>query len=298
MAEARRAWLTRSGKYGERDDWAMTASVTPGGYGDVPDLSGCGSLDEVRQLVAVAYPDASRGALGNYAAQLWALAGRMQVGDLVVLPLKASSQLAIGELTGGYRYNGRESDPERRHIRPVRWIRTDAPRSAIKQDLLYSLGAFSTYCQLSRNEAVARLAAVAQGQSDPGTKVADRTALPSTTRRTLPSSSAADPEVPDAEDSAIDLESYAQGRIERLVQEEFAGHRLAALVEALLSAEGYTCWRAPEGTDGGIDLLAGSGPLGLDSPHLVVQVKSEQSAVGDPTVSQLLGTMTKHGNAA
>ena len=31
---------------------------------------------------------------------------------------------------------------------------------------------------------------------------------------------------------------------------------------------------------------------------MVVQVKSEQSPVGDPVISQLLGTTTKHGPAA
>lgn len=231
MAEARRAWLTRSGKYGERDDWALAHAVTPGGYGAVPDLSGYGSLSEVKQLAAAAYPDASTGAVGNYAAQLWALVGRMQVGDLVVLPLKSSAQLAIGELIGDYRYDADEADPERRHIHPVRWVRTDVSRSAIKQDLLYSLGAFSTYCQLSRNEAVGRLTAVSEGRVDPGTKVADRTTLPTSSPHPQQDTSVADPEVPDAEDATVDLESYAQGRIEKLVQEEFAGHRLAALVK-------------------------------------------------------------------
>jgi Uncharacterized conserved protein len=49
-----------------------------------------------------------------------------------------------------------------------------------------------------------------------------------------------------------------------------------------------------EGTDGGIDILAGSGPLGMDEPRLVVQVKSEQAAVGDAVVTQLLGSVSKH----
>ena len=32
------AWLTRSGRYGERDDWALANGVTPGGFDRVPDL--------------------------------------------------------------------------------------------------------------------------------------------------------------------------------------------------------------------------------------------------------------------
>ena len=258
-----RAWLTRSGKYGERDDWAVSTSVTPGGFGEVADLSQCRSLDDARQLAAEAYPEASKNAVGNYGAQLWALAGRMAVGDLVVLPLKATSQIAIGEITGDYRYDASEPDPARRHVRPVMWLRTDVARTAVKQDLLYSLGAFSTYCQVSRNEAVARLKAVASGLTDPGTKIAKLPApklghggageglQPSVDSETL-----------SAEDAVINLEEHANDRIVAVVQEEFAGHRMAVLVEALLTAEGYTCWRAPEGADGGIDLLAGSGPFG------------------------------------
>ena len=110
--------------------------------------------------------------MSNFAAQLWALRGRMAVGDYVVLPLKATSQVAIGRITGEYEYRGDDPDPEKWHVRPVEWLRTDVPRSSIKQDLLYSLGAFLTYCQVSRNEAAARIAAIAATGVDPGTKIA------------------------------------------------------------------------------------------------------------------------------
>lgn len=295
---APRAWLTRSGRYGERDDWALEQGLTPGGFAGVPDLSGSHSLDDVRELVATAFADASTNAVSTFAAQLWALRGRMAVGDYVVLPRKATSQVAVGRITGEYEYRSDDPDPEKWHVRRVEWIRTDVPRSAIKQDLLYSLGAFLTYCQVSRNEAAARIAAIAESGVDPGSKVAVKPPV-HPKPHSVPSTPAnADSEVPSAEDSRIDLEEYAQGRIEALIHEEFAGHRMAVLVGALLTAQGYTSWRSPEGADGGIDLLAGSGPLGLDAPQLVVQVKSEQTQVGDPVISQLLGTTTKHGSTA
>ncbi|WP_170154852.1 hypothetical protein [Lentzea atacamensis] len=47
----------------------------------------------------------------DFAAQLWALRDRMSVGDLVVMPLKPESQLAIGRIAGGYR-NLDSEDPE------------------------------------------------------------------------------------------------------------------------------------------------------------------------------------------
>lgn len=65
------------------------------------------------------------------------------------------------------------------------------------------------------------------------------------------------------------------------------------LIEAILKAQGYTTWRSPEGTDGGADILAGSGPQGFASPRLCVEVKSEDGAIDRPTVDKLLGAMTK-----
>lgn len=298
MTDAPKAWLTRSGRYGERDDWALATGVTPGGFDTVPDLSACRSLDDVRAVVAAAEPDASPNAVGNFAAQLWALAGRMRVGDYVVLPRKTTSQIAIGRITGDYAYRAEEPDPGKRHVRPVEWLRTDVPRSQVKQDLLYSLGAFSTYCQVSRNEAAARIAAIAATGVDPGTRVATKAHPQPKPAAAARSVDTADVDVPNADDSRIDVQEYAQDRIAALIHEGFAGHRMAVLTEALLRAHGYTCWRSPAGADGGIDLLAGSGPLGLDAPQLVVQVKSEQGPVGDPVISQLLGTTTKHGPTA
>jgi restriction system protein len=277
----------------------LANAVTPGGFGDVSDLTPCRSLEDVKELVANAYPDASTNSVGNFAAQLWALAGRMSIGDLVVLPLKTTSQIAVGTITGDYEYRSTDEDPEKRHVRPVKWQRTDVPRSAFKQDLLSSLGAFSTYCQLSRNEAVPRLQTIVSTGSDPGSRIAAKApTAPARAHAASSTNPSAETEMAEAEESPIDLQEYAQDRIAAVIQEEFKGHRMAVLVEALLTAEGYTCWRSPEGTDGGIDLLAGSGPLGLDAPQLVVQVKSEQTPVGDPVISQLLGTTTKHGPTA
>jgi restriction system protein len=66
-------------------------------------------------------------------------------------------------------------------------------------------------------------------------------------------------------------------------------------VEGILKAQGYTTYRSPEGTDGGADILAGSGPLGFGAPKLCVEVKSEDSPIGRPDVDKLLGAVSKFG---
>src|SRR5262249_34579691 len=88
---------------------------------------------------------------------------------------------------------------------------------------------------------------------------------------------------------AIDLVEYAADRIRVFVGERFSGHGLARLVAEVLAADNYVCAVAPAGPDGGVDIVAGRGPLGLDAPKVVVQVKSGAGAVGAEVIQQLLG---------
>jgi restriction system protein len=234
----------------------------------------------VRKQVEEAFPTSSPAFHANATGQLHALRNRVAVGDTVVLPLKTSKQLALGTVTRGYQYLAAEQEPDRRHIISVEWTLTAVPRSAVKQDLLYSLGAFLTICEISRNDGAWRLAQVLKTGQDPGAR--SGVTAPDTAR-----GEAVDPT--DISASAIDVVQIAADSIEIAIGERFSGHRLADLVEAVLKAEGYVCDKAPPGPDAGADIVAGRGPLGLDRPTVVVQVKSQASPVGIEVVNQLLG---------
>jgi restriction system protein len=224
------------------------------------------------------------GAIPNYTGQLWALRDRIQVGDLMVLPLKTTSQIAFGRVTGGYEYLADEPEPSRRHILRVKWERTDVPRTAIKQDLLFMLGSAITVFKPSRNDAAWRLEQVLLTGTDPGARTSSPIMVPV---------DAESEETAEVVTTGEQLEEFASTRIQTLIQEGFAGHDLARLVEAVLTADGFVCERKPPGADGGVDVLAGRGPLGLDSPRVVVQVKSESTPVGDPVVQTLQGAITR-----
>ena len=83
-------WLARAGKNGEREDFALEHSVAVIGWGDLPDLSPADTKEKLTELMRHAYPDQSKHTIANYAGQVWAFRGRMQEGDLVVLPLKTA----------------------------------------------------------------------------------------------------------------------------------------------------------------------------------------------------------------
>ena len=101
------------------------------------------------------YPDKRSKSLYNWGAQLWAFKERIQIGDLIVLPLKTRPQIALGNVMGKYEYS-EYNISGCKHFRKIDWI-IDLPRSTFEQDLLYSFGAFSTVCQIKRNNAEERI---------------------------------------------------------------------------------------------------------------------------------------------
>ncbi len=289
------AWLIRAGGAGEFEDLVIEQGIASLGWDELPDLSEASSRDDIEKIIRREAPWAAKKKmqLTNYVTQLWALRGQVRRGDLVVLPRKRTSQIALGIVTEGYRYRGNDAEPGVRHVVSVNWKRTDVPRTAVRQDLLYSLGSALALCSIKRNDGARRLHQLLLKGEDPGAWIKpDDGAADSDTNVTD------SPEVTDVTDSSasdFDLERLGQDQIQALISERFAGHRLSDLVAGVLEAEGFFTQVSPAGPDGGIDIFAGRGPLGLDSPRLIVQVKSGQSSVGVNIVRELQGVLTTHG---
>jgi restriction system protein len=163
------AWMVRAGRHGEREDDALDQSLVIAGWPEMGNLTQFDTRKELRTAVRAAYPNRSSTVVANWAGQLWRLRHVIQVGDLVVTPLKKTNpdHVAIGTVAGPYQFR-QDAPPDRRHVRPVAWLQAALPRSAIQQDLLYSLGSLLTICQLQRNGAARRIAALALTGSDPG----------------------------------------------------------------------------------------------------------------------------------
>ncbi|MCH9736968.1 MAG: restriction endonuclease [Actinomycetia bacterium] len=281
------AWVIRSGRHGERDSWALQSGFSGGGWNGVPDLTPCNTREDIANVVATTFKGEPDGKIANFAGQLWALRGRIKPGDLMAMPLKTTKQIALGRVTGPYEYRSGEADPTKRHVVPVDWQRVDLPRASVKQDLLFTLGSAMSIFSPSKNLAVTRLEHLLEHGTDPG-----QVAAPIPVKGNAGESTGATEGV-DEPELQTNIEEVATDRITSKIAEEFAGHGLATLVTALLTAAGLQCRQSPPGPDGGIDIIAGRGVLGLDDP-ILVQVKSG-GQVGAPVVSQLHGVMSTHG---
>lgn len=272
-------WLVRSGKYGENETVNLDNGVARIGFDEVPNLASAPDRDAIKALLLETEPDIPNGRAGNWAAQLNAFANRIAVGDIIVMPLKTSAQVALGKVTSGYRFL--PSEVSGTHEIGVDWVAPDVARSTFKQDLLYSFGAFMTVCQITRHNAAQRIKAVLDGKGDPGDSALEG------------AMEQASDEVSES-DSGIDLQAALNDQIVRHIQSHFSGHGMARLVAAILTADGHATKTSPPGPDGGVDILAGKGPLGLDSPRLLVQVKTT-SAPADVTVYRSLqGTIQRY----
>ena len=270
-------WLVRAGKNGAQEDFALENGLAVIGWDDIPDISAVTDREQIRQLMQNTYPDKDNFAIGNWTGQVWSFLNRSQEGDRVVLPLKTRGTIAIGKFTGPYKYFADNPDGAH-HTRQVKWVREDIPRDVFGQDLLSSLNSALAVCQIKRNNAEQRIAAILDGKPDP----------------MAPSDEEAREEPSDMT-SAPDLEQNAADQIRTYIAANFKAHGFAHLVGQVLKAQGYHIHVSPPGPDGGVDILAGRGAMGFDEPRLCVQVKSTGAAVDVKVFRELRGVMEDRG---
>jgi restriction system protein len=253
-------WTVKGGRHGEREERCLEHGVIGGGWEAIPDLSEVDSKESLATLCEQAEPGWSAKTRSNYVGQLWSLRERMGDGEIVALPMKTSGTVAIGRIAGPYAYRD-DLGADFKHTRSVEWLATEVERDAFDQDLLYSFGAFLTVGRVQRDKAEQRILkaiGVGTGQA-PGEEA-----------------NGAEDEGPEAE-TALDPAQLAREQIRQHISQTIAGHDLAELVGAIFEARGFTVTVSPPGPDGGVDLLMGSGPTGLESPRVVGQVKTGQA---------------------
>jgi restriction system protein len=279
-----RLWIVRAGAHGERELAAIEQSKLFPGFIEVGDLSRLDSRDAILVHLQEVLPNEGKNRLRNFAAQLNQFVNQIQVGDYVVMPRKLTNGVAVGIVTGAYEFGATR---DLKHSRAVEWQDESLPRDTFKQDLRHSFGAFMTICEIKRNAALERVKAVLATGTDPGSLLGKQ----GHARKAAPTNGAEE-EDDEADDYQTDIEDIANQQIISLIKSEFAGHALADLVAEIMRVEGYTTKVSPPGPDGGVDILAAGGTLGLGEDRICVQVKSGDGAANHDVVLRLIGSVS------
>lgn len=196
----------------------------------------------------------------------------------MVLPSKHKNAIHIAEVSCGYAFHRKGDDPYFHSI-DVEWLETNIPRSNFDQDLLFSFGAFMTVCEVKRNNAEKRARDVKPNGLKSHVNVS---------RLLIPSDDTND-DSPGAPQVIEIIQQAARDGIAKFVTAKSSGHGMARLVDAVLSAQGYTTLVSSPGPDKGIDILAAPSPLGFGQPRICAQVISGDSPLDRPTLDQLIG---------
>jgi len=266
-------WLIRAGSKGERQDFALDQGCVVLGWDSVPDIHSFAEKQDLRAFLEAERPTAKPRKIASHVGQLWNFLHKIKIGDHVALPLKGQSAVAYGKIVGEYEHHSKNPQGAK-HLHKVKRISQDTPRASFPQDILNSLGSLLTVSQIRAKDAEARMLAITTGKAE-------------LKKAATPSDNDGDEEGEDR----LNLESIANDEIRDLLSQNFAGHALADLVDAVLKAQGYQTQVSPPGPDGGVDIIAGRGPMGFDPPRLMVQVKATKASQPANVLRELKGVM-------
>jgi len=261
-------WGIHAGKTGDADQLFQKHNVIALGWVDVGDLSKLPADREAfKARVKECYPNRKEGYFPVAGGQLFRFVHEAKVGDYVLYPSKQDRTVHIGEITGPFKYDPKTQQGYPQH-RPVKWLKT-VPRTHFSQGALYEIGSALSFFQVRQfaDEFLAALTGQPTAQA------------------------------PKQDDSvsyvAEDIEQTTRDYILKILAQELKGHALAHFLAHLLSTMGYRTRVSPEGTDGGVDIIAHKDELGFEPPIVKVQVKSTEGSVDDPIVSQLYGKVER-----
>lgn len=261
-------WMVRAGEGGYLVDDFERAGRVAIGWNEAGDFTGIRTLDQMRSLIAAAFPDAKPGALANAAGVAWKFRDVMQPGDRVVTYDPRRREYLLGTVKSAYRYDP-DVIPDYNHVRDVSWVGR-VSRDDLSPSSRNTLG--STLTLFEPGEVVLR--EIEQGLAREG----------------------AVQEPDEAEEEQEEWQIIRRDTLDRA--HEFIKDRLLALsphemellVATVLRAMGYKARVTPKGPDRGRDVVASPDGLGFQPPRIMAEVKHRsRESMGAPQIRAFLG---------
>jgi restriction system protein len=267
-------WLVRCGHDKALEQQLLETGFVGIGWSKLEDISRYVSREDFEKYYIQTFPEEKPNAVKTNISQVFRFAHVLEIGDIVAMPLRSTPAIAFGRVVGEYFFDP-SAHSNTQHRRRVEWVSEGIPRVTFEKDLLNMFGAFLTFCKIERNNAEERVNAILAGRHIPFFEEAQVDEL----------------EVALINPDERNWETFAMEQIRARISDAFDGHSFADLVGELLEAEGLTIAVSEPGPDGGVDILAGSGKFGFESPQIAVQVKHGTQMVDVKVIREHLGVM-------
>lgn len=232
--------------------------------------------EEFKRRLAATYPEKKSGAIPVDAGTLFRFAYEVAAGDTIIYPSKHNRMVNIGRATGKrwHKPNANDFDEDLPNFLGVQWL-GHYPRSDFSQAALNEIGSFITLFRV-RKHTSEFLAKTGGGKSTE----------PAEVEESLPVSDDV------ASQTASQLaEENAQDFIIRRLHTALSGYEFEHFTAHLMECLGYTARVSEKSGDDGVDVIAHTDELGFQPPIIKIQCKRQTSQIGEPEVSQLLGTL-------
>jgi len=247
------------------------------GWTKLGDLSQFSTREAMRAAMEKAWPDWKQKKVSSSYGQVFRFAHTMKVGDPIVFPIRPTSQVAIGRISGDYKWASDDAELVEKdycNVRPVEWLKV-VPRTDFSKPALHSFGSFLSVS--TSDDHLEEVLLVLAGDSKPA------------------EDEAAPPAEPEEDDDSANLYEVARQETEDYLLKAWlnTGHHFERVVAAVLEAIGYTANVTQKSGDHGVDVIAHPDPLGLEKPYIKVQAKSGAGTVNEATVNQLKGCLNQ-----
>jgi len=153
-------WVCRAGKDSAYFDFFISSNVIALPWdGYKTDLSSIRDREGFKRLVREETGTENRTSVSNWAGQLYTFCVEMRKGDYVLIPSLHSKYYVLAVIRSEYRYNEQMSEGLR-HFRDIKVVKDQIPKSALSQEMQFSLGAYRTVFKCKEEDYLLRIAGI------------------------------------------------------------------------------------------------------------------------------------------
>jgi restriction system protein len=242
--------------------------------GDIFSLAN--SREAFKQRLAETHPETKAGAVPVDAGTLYKFVHEIKPGDIVIYPSKHDRMINVG-IAQGRKWHSPElshwAEDFPNHIQII-W-KAHFPRSDVSQAALNEIGSFVTLFRVRKS----------------AQEFIRKAGLPSTLDGASVEDSAPIPDDLASQNASQLAEENTEDFIIRRIHSGLDGYEFEHFAAHLMRCMGYTARVSEKSGDGGVDVIAHTDQLGFQPPIIKIQCKRQTGQIGEPEISQLLGTL-------